>query len=161
DSYAGYMTKVAGIAQQSNGDGKQVATTLATPGLKVPDLVTKLRGIADQERQNVQAAQRLDPPGRLRDENTHLIEALQLRVRGVATGGAVTGLHGTNIESVSAEPGGQTLSTGSLNTVTASTDLAFAVVVKDSGDAQEVQIPVQLTISGGSTSITRKKTIQV
>jgi hypothetical protein len=246
DSYAGYMTKVGKIATLSTADGKLVATTLATPGLKVGDIVTKLRGIADQERQNVQAAQALDPPGRLREENGNLIEALQFRVngvdglaatfqstatsknnstdanlladqadrllasdivwddlfrapattqmrhdgvsgvtvpesqftskdlitahsmalvlqriRGAATGGTVSGLHGTNIVSVSAEPAGQTLSTGSLNTVTASTDLSFVVAVKDSGDGQEVQIPVTLTISGGQSSITRTKTIQV
>ena len=76
-------SKVDRIATSSTTDGKQVATTLATPGLKVADIVTKLRGIADQERQNVQAAENLNPPGRLRDDNGHLVEALELRVSGV------------------------------------------------------------------------------
>ncbi len=48
--------------------------------------------------------------------------------------------------SVKAQPGGQTLIAGTLNTVTATTTLAFDVTVQDSGDFQEVHIPVTLTI---------------
>ena len=83
DAYRSYMTKVASIAQSSASDGAQVATDLTTPGVKVSDLAGKLDGVAAQERQNVTAAQRLDPPGRLRPEHEDLIEALQLRVSGV------------------------------------------------------------------------------
>jgi hypothetical protein len=83
DAYRSYMTKVASIAQSSASDGAQVATDLTTPGVKVSDLAGKLDGVAAQERQNVTAAQRLDPPGRLRAEHEDLIEALQLRVSGV------------------------------------------------------------------------------
>jgi hypothetical protein len=83
DAYRSYMTKVASIAQSSASDGAQVATDLTTPGVKVSDLAGKLDGVAAQERQNVTAAQRLDPPGRLRAKHEDLIEALQLRVSGV------------------------------------------------------------------------------
>jgi hypothetical protein len=83
DAYASYMSKVDRIATSSTADGKQVTTTLATPGLKVADIVTKLRGIANSELLNVQAAENLNPPGRLRDENGHLVEALELRASGV------------------------------------------------------------------------------
>ena len=60
-------------------------------------------------------------------------------------------MHGSALEYVKALSGGQTvdgkaLSTGSENTVVATTDLAFAVAVKDSGDSQEVGIQVTLTI---------------
>jgi hypothetical protein len=51
--------------------------------VKVVDLASKLDGVAEQERQNVAAAQRLNPPGQLRSEHEDLIEALQLRVSGV------------------------------------------------------------------------------
>ena len=51
--------------------------------MKVADLASKLDGIAEQERQNVAAALRLDPPGKLRREERSLIEALQLRVNGI------------------------------------------------------------------------------
>lgn len=83
DAYKSYMAKVAAIAQSSEANGASVATDLTTPGVKVSDLAGKLDGVAAQERQNVAAAQRLDPPGRLRAVNEELIEALQLRVNGV------------------------------------------------------------------------------
>jgi hypothetical protein len=83
DAYKGYLGKVASIAQSSASDGAQLATDLTTSGVKPVDLATKLDGVAEQERQNVAAAQRLDPPGPLRPEHEDLIEALQLRVSGV------------------------------------------------------------------------------
>ncbi len=83
DSYKSYMDKVATIARSSQDDGTAVANALITPGAKAADLSTKLSGFAEQERQNVSSAQHLNPPGPLRDENQHLVEALQLRVSGV------------------------------------------------------------------------------
>jgi hypothetical protein len=83
DAYKGYMAKVASVAQSSASDGAQVATDLTTAGVRVTDLASKLDGVAAQERQNVAAAQRLNPPGPLRPENANLIQALQLRVSGV------------------------------------------------------------------------------
>jgi hypothetical protein len=78
-----YFDKVATIAKSSEDDGTAVANALITPGAKAPDLATKLRNYAEQERQNVSAAERLSPPGKLRDVNQHFVEALQLRVSGV------------------------------------------------------------------------------
>jgi hypothetical protein len=246
DAYAHYMDKVDRIASQSESNGRSLAAALTTPGVKVHDLEARLSGIADQEQQNVSAAQHLSPPGRLRDENTHLVEALQLRVsgaqgladtfrktegsksagdaallaeqadrllasdvvwddlfqenavrqlrrdgvtgvrvpdsnfvanrelasersmglvlqriRGASTGGTPTGLHGTNIVSVKALPGDQALTVGSANTVTATTDLAFAVTIADSGDSQEVQIKVTLTIQKSGNPIVKTQTIDV
>ena len=233
DAYASYMNRVAKIASQSATNGKALADVLTTPGLSVTTIETKLRGVADSEQQNVAAAENANPPGRLRDENQHVVESLQLRVagaqglaaafqktakskdtttasallaaqglrliasdviwsdlfkalavqqlehdgvsgvtvpdsqfvsnpdllssnsmklvlqriQGAATGGTtVTGLHGTQLVSVTAEPGGQVLNAGTITTVTANTDLSFQVVVNDSGNFQEVQIPVTLTI---------------
>src|SRR4051812_34811822 len=83
DSYKNYMDKVSTIANSSEENGTAVANALITPGVKAAGLSSNLRGIAEQERQNVTAAQHLDPPGPLRDENQHMIEALQLRVSGV------------------------------------------------------------------------------
>jgi hypothetical protein len=82
-AYKSYMAKVSTIAQSSASDGAQVATDLTTPGVKVSDLASKLDGVAQQERQNVAAAERINPPGRLRPEQEDLLEALQLRVSGV------------------------------------------------------------------------------
>ncbi len=246
DRYQHYMTQVSTIAHSSQDDGAAVADALTTPGTKVSSLTTKLAGIAEQERQNVAAAQRLNPPGPLRDENRAIIQALQLRVSGVAglattfattatsksagdaailasqaerllasdvvwddffripstavmkekgvsgvvapdsnfvsnqdfitehsmglvlqrlrgasTGGTPTGVHGTNIVSTKANPGGQVLSETNENTVTASTDLAFVVTVHDGGNSQEVGIKVTLTIDKSAGSIVKTKTIPV
>ena len=79
------MTKVSTIAHSSEDDGAAVANALTTPGHEGerPDRRSS-RGSPQQERQNVAAAQRLNPPGPLRDENRAIIQALQLRVSGVA-----------------------------------------------------------------------------
>ena len=47
------------------------------------------------------------------------------------------------------------------NTVEASTDLAFAVAVLNSGDSQEVKIEVTLTIEQSPTPIVKKQTIEM
>jgi hypothetical protein len=78
------MNDVSKIAHSSQEDGAAVANALTTPGAKASSLAGTLRGIADQERQNVAQAKRLDPPGPLRPENQQLVEALQLRISGVS-----------------------------------------------------------------------------
>ncbi len=246
DRYQHYMSQVATIAHSSEDDGAAVANALTAPGTKASGLTTKLAGIAEQERQNVAAAQRLHPPGPLRDENGAIIQSLQLRVSGVAglaktfaattgsksaedaailatqaqrllasdvvwddffkdpstavmaekgvsgvvapdsnfvsnpdfitehsmalvlqrlrgasTGGTPTGVHGTNIVSTKANPGGQVLSETTENTVTASADLAFVVTVHNGGDSQEVGIKVTLTIAKSGGAIVKTKTIKV
>ncbi len=83
DRYQSYMEKVSTIAHSSEDNGTAVANALITPGVKTANLASTLGGIAEQERQNVTAAQHLRPPGPLRDENQQMIEALQLRVSGV------------------------------------------------------------------------------
>lgn len=253
--YGNYMTRVTTIATQSTTDGRQVVSALTTPGLSVNSIVQRLDNIASAEQQNVLAAQKLAPPGRLRTEHMNLIEALQLRVSGVGglakafektvgqkgktdaealalseeayrllasdvmwsdlfqgpsellleqqgvrqvtvpgsrflaspdlivsqhamaqiltrIGGTSgpnatpSGLHGTNIVSVSALPNGaggtsETLTEGTLNTVTTSSSLVFQVTIHDGGDSQEVQIPVTLKIDrpasqGGPITKTEK-----
>jgi hypothetical protein len=247
DSYANYMDNVAKIARGSQEDGAAVANAL-TSASKAASISATLRGIADQERQNVKQARSLDPPGPLRPENEQLIESLQLRIsgvdglaqtiealapkkatgeaalletqsdklvasdvvwadlfqgpsktvmaqegvkgvappdstfvsnrqlfaetslnlmlsrlRGASTGGQVSGLHGTNIVGTKAQPGNHALSTGSENTITATPSLAFAVTVEDSGDAQEVNIQVTMTLKkdGGGKPIVQTKKISV
>ena len=80
--YQHYLNKAATIAKSSADDGTAVANALITPGAKAADLTSKLNAIAEQERQNVAAASRLDAPGPLRDENRNMVEALELRVSG-------------------------------------------------------------------------------
>jgi voltage-gated potassium channel Kch len=244
DQYAHYMDAVGKIARGSQDDGAAVANAL-TSASKTSSIASSLRGIADQEQQNVAQAQKLDPPGPLRPANEQLIEALRLRVsgvnglartleqvvpkkttgevtllsaqadrlvagdvvwtdlfqgpavtemgrqgvkgvappasvfianrqlfsdtslayllqrlRGASTSGKVTGRHGTGIVSTKALPGGQVLSTTTENTVTATTDLAFAVTIEDSGDSQEVNIKVTLTIQQ-NPAIVKTQTVRV
>jgi hypothetical protein len=82
------------------------------------------------------------------------------RVSGAATGGTSTGgLHGTGIVQTSALPSGTVLSADTENIVTAGTDLGFAVVVEDTGDSQEVQVKVTLTIQQQPSPIVATQTI--
>jgi len=246
DAYADYMENVQTIAQQSAGNGRRVVNVLTTAGLTVQQIQNRLRGIADQERQNLSAAQGLDPPGQLRDEHEYMLTSLGLRVsgvsglaqtfqqtadstddadaallvaqanrliasdvvwadlfkaltvqqlqsedvsgvtvpdsvfvqnpelvttesmtlvlqriRGASTDGTPVGPRGTMIVSTTAQPGGQALSTDTLTTVTATTDLSFDVVVEDSGESQEVGIEVTLTIEKSGNPIVKTETIDL
>jgi hypothetical protein len=245
DEYSGYMDDVAKIAHGSQDDGQAVSNAL-TSGAKPGAMADTLNGIADQERQNLAQAQKLDPPGPLRPENQQVIEALQLRIsgtdglakafgdlaaspkakgdaaalsaqgdrlvasdvvwadlfqapsaaemqdqgvqgvqppssvyvqnrqlytetsltlllqrlQGTSSTGKVTGLHGTGLLSTVANPGGAKLSTGTENTVTATTDLAFVATVEDTGDFQEVGIQVTMTLqkdTGGHAIVQTQK----
>ncbi len=96
--------------------------------------------------------------------STRFWESILQRLQGAATtGGTTTGLHGTGLvpDGVKALPGGQALSTDTENTVTATTDLGFAVTVEDTGDSQEVQVKVTLTIQQSPTPIVQTKTIDL
>ena len=248
DQYSSYMDNVSKIAKSSQNDGTAVANALTTPGVKPAEIASKLDGIAESERQNLAAAQKLDPPGPIRPENQQMIESLQLRISGVdgmaktfagvtsksttedaaaladqgerlsasdivwsdlfqapsnaemaaqgvkgvsappsqfvenqsliseksmdlllkgltsTTGGSKpTGLHGSALVSVAAVSGNQqpqVLSQTEQNTVTATTDLGFVVTIENSGDYQELQIKITLTIQQ-SPAIVKTMTIPV
>lgn len=84
------------------------------------------------------------------------------RVNGAATDGGGTsagGLHGTGIVETKALPSEVVLDPNIENIVTAGTDLAFAVTIEDTGDNQEVQIKVTLTIQQQPSPIVATKTI--
>jgi len=249
NSYKRYMEKVAVVAKDSEQIGRELNDALTTPGIKFADLNTKLSGLAQQEQQDVAAVRAMNPPGTLRLQHQHAIEALEFRVSGLrgladaftqasrspknvtgnalllagqaerlvsgdvvwddlfkdpaieelrrqsitgvavpdstfvpnpdyastsfweailqrlqgsaTTGGSGGGLHGTALISTKALPGNQELSSGTENTVTATTDLGFAVTVEDSGDSQEVQVKVTLTIQQTPSPIVQTKTIDL
>jgi hypothetical protein len=83
DLYSNYVNKVDTIATQSSTDGAHTVAAFTTPGLSVQRIVNQLNTIAAQEQQNVDAAQSLSPPGKLRTEHANLIQSLQMRVSGV------------------------------------------------------------------------------
>jgi hypothetical protein len=82
-TYKNYVSEVGSVAQSSTQDGNELATELTTPGVKVADIENKLSGLSQQERQALAVAQRIDPPGRLRQVHQNLLDALQLRVSGI------------------------------------------------------------------------------
>jgi hypothetical protein len=245
--YRGYIEDVTRFASSSEQLGKELNDKLTTPGIKEADLETAINGLAQQQAQDLARAQEVVPPGPLRPEHRHLIDALQLRATGLtrlrdafnqtagsndagragdllsaqgrlltasdviwdfyfleptraelkkqgisgvavpasdfienpdlvtreamlnvfrrlsgaATGGTPAGLHGTGLVAVKALPDDATLSTSNDNTITASQDLAFSVTVQDTGDNQEVQIPVTLTIENSPRNIVQQQTIDL
>ena len=256
--YENYMSDVDTIGMQSASNGKQTISALTTPGLTAAKIATKLASIASEEQQNVESAQKLSPPGKLRSEDANMIQALQLRVNGVnglsqafaslgsgtkhsvvaldivqqtyrllasdvmwddlfqapsvqvlkdenvrgvtvpsshflaepelvittravssllsridnqggsTSSGTAAGLHGTNIVSVAALPNGpggtsETLTEGTLNTVTSSSSLAFQVTIHNGGISQEVQVKVTLVINRPSpkSPITKTEKVQL
>jgi CARDB len=92
---------------------------------------------------------------------TRSMTAIWLRIHGASTGGTPSGVHGTGLEKVVVQPAGTQLSPDSETTIKASTDLAFDVFVKNTGDNQEVRIEVTLTIPAGTTPIEKKQTIDL
>jgi hypothetical protein len=97
--------------------------------------------------------------------STQAMTQVWLRVHGAATGGGTaSGKHGSALVSVTALPDGKRLNPGgaaSDNQITASTDLAFQVVMTDSGDFQEFNVAVTLTILRSPDPIVLKKKIDV
>jgi CARDB len=244
--YEHYMDRVRALAQTSAQIGVELQQKLTTPGIKQAQLESTLNDYAQQQQQEVAQAKAIRPPGPLRLEHAHLIEALDLRAKGLSrladalrqtatskdsssagsllaqqaqllvasdvnwdfffkeptlqalktqdvtgvnvpdsnflpnpelastrsmlsiferlhgasTGGTPTGKHGDGLVAVKALPEGKTLSTSEPTTIRASTDLGFAVTVENSGDAQEVQVPVKLTIEAPKP-IVKQKTIDV
>jgi hypothetical protein len=85
--------------------------------------------------------------------------SIWLRVHGASTGGTPSGVHGTGLEKVLVQPGDIQLVPDAETTIKASTDLAFEVFVKNTGENQEVGIEVTLTIPKGTAPIVKKQTI--
>jgi hypothetical protein len=95
--------------------------------------------------------------------STQAMASVWQRIHGASTGGTPGGNHGSALVSVTALPDGKKLQTGGvLNTVTASTDLAFQAAVQDSGDFQESFIKVTLSIAtSAKKTITQTRTIDL
>jgi hypothetical protein len=87
------------------------------------------------------------------------LAAIWQRIQGAADGGTPSGLHGSSISSVTALPSGTQLSTTTDTTLLVTDELAFEVSVENSGDSQEVQIKVTLTIPKTPDPIIQTKTI--
>jgi hypothetical protein len=82
------------------------------------------------------------------------------RVNDATTPPPAGALRGNGIESVTALPQGIQLSRGDLNQIEASPELRFRVVVENSGEAEEVQVPVTLTIQKAPAPIRKQAVIE-
>jgi hypothetical protein len=97
-------------------------------------------------------------------DNSELLsgKSWALIVQRVAQGGGqATGLRGTALQAVIVQPSGKKLSPDQENTVTASDQLAFEVRVKNSGDVQLTQVPVQLTLQLSPEPVQKTATIDL
>ena len=101
----------------------------------------------------------------LEDHNLASIAQLRpvwRRIKGATNGIPSSARRGNGIESTTAlaqDGGTKALSTDQLTVVKASTKLAFKVAVKNSGDVQEVQVKVTLTIKKSGSPIVKSSTI--
>jgi hypothetical protein len=83
-------------------------------------------------------------------------------LQGASKGGTPSGKHGDQLVGTRATPQGVDLSTSTPTTVKVSSDLAFHVTIENSGDFQELNVPVTLTIAAGSgTPIVCHKHVEV
>jgi hypothetical protein len=83
DAYKTYADQVRAIATADKKLGDRFATQLAA-ALKQSDLETSLAQAAQQEQQEYSQAQEIRPPGPLRAIHSHLLDAIELRAKGLA-----------------------------------------------------------------------------
>ncbi len=82
--YTSYVTKVRAIANADNALGKEFASEFLSTPLKQSVLETKLQTYAQQEQQAFTQAQQIRPPGPLRAIHQNLLNAIELRAKGLA-----------------------------------------------------------------------------
>ena len=87
DQYASYAMKVRTVAASSNALGRDFASKLVSSGLKQATLQQALQQYAQQEQQEYDQAQQIRPPGPLRQVHQHLVDAIELRAKGLAAMG--------------------------------------------------------------------------
>jgi hypothetical protein len=88
----------------------------------------------------------------------HSFSEVYARLHSTSAGGAVTGLHGSELVSTEAVSGGQTktLTSSSPTTVVVASDLVFKVTFKNAGNFQEVKVPVTFTVDVFNKSVLQK-----
>ena len=77
------------------------------------------------------------------------------------SGGGGQGLRGTSLISVTAQPADLTLSASETNTITLSGELAFAVVVRNSGEVQLTDVRVRFTLLQEGERVRKNDVIDV
>jgi hypothetical protein len=165
------MTGLAdALARAGTKSATDVANSLATQAqtLSASDIVWNnlfhLQAAETLTRLGIRGV--IPPPSQI-IANPEVISANSLalvlgRIGSTHTGGKVTGLHGSELVSTEAVSGGstKTLSPSSSTTVDVAANLQFKVTFTDSGNFQEVKVPVTLTVKVfGKPVYTKKKVV--
>jgi hypothetical protein len=83
DAYRDYVKQVSNYAGASQRLGRQFNTLLTSRGTKESDVESELAGLAGQQDQITNNARNLDPPGHLRDQDSEMLNAFELRSNGL------------------------------------------------------------------------------
>jgi hypothetical protein len=83
DAYRDYVTKITTLANDSEALGRNLNGVLTSRGQKPAEIEQQLEGLAEQQEQQADQARELDPPGPLRQQNRHAIEAFDFRLSGL------------------------------------------------------------------------------
>jgi hypothetical protein len=83
DAYRDYVEKITTLANDSEALGRNLNGVLTSRGQKPAEIEQQLEGLAQQQEQQADQARELDPPGPLRQQDRHAIEAFDLRLSGL------------------------------------------------------------------------------
>jgi hypothetical protein len=87
DAYRDYVEDMSTLADDSEALGRNLNTLLTSRGQSQAQIEQRLEGLAQNQEQLADQARDLDPPGPLRQQNRHAIEAFDFRIsalRGMA-----------------------------------------------------------------------------
>jgi hypothetical protein len=83
DAYRDYVEKITTLANDSQALGRNLNGVLTSRGQRPAQIEQRLEGLAQQQEQQADQARELDPPGPLRVQNRHAIEAFDFRLSGL------------------------------------------------------------------------------
>lgn len=83
DAYRDYVEKITTLANDSQALGRNLNGVLTSRGQRPAQIEQRLEGLAQQQEQQADQARALDPPGPLRAQNRHAIEAFDFRLSGL------------------------------------------------------------------------------
>ncbi len=78
------MAGMSAVGRESDRVGRELSDALTTQGIKPAELRKQLTSLVRQQELGVTSANKLDPPGPLREAHEAAVEALQFRVDGLA-----------------------------------------------------------------------------
>jgi hypothetical protein len=94
DAYRDYVRNISTLADDSEALGRNLTGVLTSRGQSLAQIEQRLEGLAQQQEQVSDQADELDPPGPLRAQHRHALEAFDLResaLRGMAQAFGQTG----------------------------------------------------------------------